>query len=70
MNLAEKIIETIKDLPELKRIEVFDFLEFLQSKTEKQENLTWKGFSLTSAMRGMEDEQSPYSLNDLKESFT
>jgi hypothetical protein len=28
------------------------------------------GLSLFSAMRGMEDEQTPYSLADLKESFS
>jgi hypothetical protein len=44
-------------LPESKQIEILDFIE-------------WADFSLSSAMRGMEDEQAPYSLNDLKESFS
>ena len=57
MSLADKIIKNVKALPESKQIEILDFIE-------------WADFSLSSAMRGMEDEQAPYSLNDLKESFS
>jgi len=57
-------------LPELKQIEVLDFIEYLKLKTERQENIDWSTLSLSSAMRGMENEQSHYSLNDLKESFS
>lgn len=35
----------------------------------KVDEKTWSDFSLSSAMRGMEDETSLYSLADLKESF-
>ena len=70
MSLTNKIINNIKELPELKQIEVLDFIEYLKLKTERQENIEWSTLSLSSAMRGMENEQSHYSLNDLKESFS
>ena len=70
MSLADKIIKNVKALPESKQIEVLDFIEYLRVKTERQANIEWTDFSLSSAMRGMEDEQAPYSLNDLKESFS
>jgi uncharacterized protein DUF2281 len=70
MSLANKIINKVKELPELKQIEVLDFIEYLKLKTERQENIDWSTLSLSSAMRGMENEQSHYSLNDLKESFS
>jgi hypothetical protein len=70
MSLADKIIKNVKTLPESKQIEILDFIEYLRVKTERQANIEWTDFSLSSAMRGMEDEQAPYSLNDLKESFS
>ncbi len=69
MSIAERINVTVKRLPELKQIEVLNFVEYLQSWTEKEENKDWNGLSLSSAMRGMEDEHSPCSTNGLKESF-
>jgi hypothetical protein len=65
MSLADKIINNIKTLPESKQIEVLDFIEYLKIKTARQENTGWSNFSLSSAMRGLEKEESPYSLNDL-----
>ena len=70
MSLADKIIENVKRLPESKQVEVLDFIEYLRLKTERQENIKWSILSLTSAMRGMENEESYYSLDDLKESFS
>ncbi|MCL4322099.1 MAG: DUF2281 domain-containing protein [Deltaproteobacteria bacterium] len=67
MNLSEKIIEKVKSLPESKQAEVLDFIEFLHYRTSPTE---WADFSLSSAMRGMENENSLYSLNDIKESFS
>ncbi len=69
MSIAERININVKRLPESKQIEVLDFVEYLQSRTEKEEYKAWGDLSLSSAMRGLEDEQSPYSTNDLKESF-
>jgi hypothetical protein len=70
MSLADKIINNVRTLPESKQIEVLDFIEYLRVKTERQENTGWSDFSLSSAMRGMENEESPYSLKDLRESFS
>jgi len=70
MSLAERIIQNVKTLPKSKQIEVLDFVEYLRLRTEKEENIEWIDLSLSSAMRGMEDEESPYSLNDLKETFS
>ena len=70
MSLADKIINNVRALPESKQIEVLDFIEYLRAKTDRQEDTGRSDFSLSSAMRGMENEESPYSLNDLKESFS
>jgi hypothetical protein len=67
MSLEEKIIRQVHELPESKKSEVLDFVEYLKAKTEEKE---WSGFSLASAMRGMEDEDSLYSLHDLREVFS
>jgi len=70
MSLEEKIIQHVYELPEAEKSEVLDFIEYLKAKIKKKESRDWAEFSLSSAMRGMEDEPSPYSLNDLKESFS
>jgi len=69
MSLEENIIKHIHELPESGKVEVLDFIEYLQSKADKKERKNWSNFSLSSAMRGMEEVQTPYSLKDLKESF-
>jgi hypothetical protein len=67
ISLSQKIIEAVKSLPESKQAEVLDFIEYLRFKTAASE---WNGFSLSSAMQGMENEISLYSLSDIKESFS
>ena len=67
MSLEEKIIQYVHELPEAKKAEVLDFVEYLRTKAEER---IWSDFSLSSAMQGMENEIAPYSLEDLKESFT
>jgi len=67
MNLEKKIIHHIHELPESKKAQVLDFIEYLMNKADDAD---CAGFSLSSAMRGMEEEPSPYSLEDLKESFS
>ena len=69
MNISEKIIENINTLPESKQMEVFDFMEYLKQKTEKEADQSWSELSVLSAMRGMETEESPYSEEDLKEKY-
>ena len=70
MSLEETIIKHIHALPEFEQTEVLNFIEYLQIKAGKRERKDWADLSLSSAMRGMEDEQTPYSLEDLKETFT
>jgi hypothetical protein len=67
MNLDEKIIQQIHDLPDHKKAEVLDFVQYLRTKNEE---LAWAELSLGSALHGMEDDSTPYSLDDLKESFS
>ena len=69
MNLSEKILKTVASLPISKQLEVLDFVEYLKIKTEKEESSNWNSFSITSAMRGMENEESNYSITDLKETY-
>jgi len=64
MNLGDKIIRYIEELPESKKAEVLDFVEYLKNKTDER---SWSDFSLSSAMKGMEKEDSIYSLKDIKE---
>ena len=66
MSLEEQIIQQIHELPESKKAEVLDFVEYLKARGEERD---WPLLSLSSAMRGMEDEAAPYSVDDLKESF-
>ena len=73
MTTSEIIIQQLKSLPEPEQREVLDFVEFLkfrrQKPTGRGEDVSWSEFSLASAMRGMEEEETPYTLNDVKESF-
>ena len=74
MTLSEKIIQHIQNLPDTLQAEVLDFVEYLESKAEKGkediEEKEWSDISLSFAMRGIEDEHSPYALDDLKENFS
>jgi hypothetical protein len=73
MTLTEKILKHVKDLPEPFQAEVLDFIEYLESKAAQSKGdiseTEWSELSLSFAMRGIEDESSPYSLDDLKERF-
>jgi hypothetical protein len=69
MNLSEKILKSVASLPISKQLEVLDFVEYLKIKTEKEESSNWSSFSISSAMRGMENEESNYSVTDLKETY-
>jgi hypothetical protein len=55
------------ELPESKKAEVLGFMEYLRAKAEERD---WSEFSSASAMSGMENEVSPYSFDDIKESFS
>ncbi|MBI4412304.1 MAG: DUF2281 domain-containing protein [Deltaproteobacteria bacterium] len=74
MTLAEKILHKLEKLPKPVQTEVLDFVEFLNSRKKQDSEAMekeWSAFSLSSAMRGMEDENIPeYDLPDLKEKFS
>ena len=73
MTTAQSITRHLQDLPEAAQREVLDFVEFLRSRREdrvlRDGDVSWSHFSLASAMRGMEDEATPYTSADLKDSF-
>ncbi len=70
MTLDEKIRYYIQNLPRPFQEELLDFIEYLMLKAEQQEKQEWDSLSLSSAMRGMEDESSLYTLSDIKVAFT
>ncbi len=69
MMLNEKIQEYIQKLPPSLQQEVMDYLEFLIAKTEREDK-EWSRFSLSSAIRGMEDEPELYTVADLKVKYS
>jgi len=75
MTTLENIHQYAQMLPDSLQQEVLDFVRFLlfkreQEITPEQDDMEWSNFSLASAMRGMEDEDTPvYTTDDLKEVF-
>jgi hypothetical protein len=75
MILSERIQQYVQRLPASFQAEVLDFVEYLAAKAERemaqQEKRNWSSLSLSSAMRGMEDEDTPpYTPSDLKVVFS
>jgi hypothetical protein len=74
MSTVEETIRLMKSLPEKLQAEVRDFVEFLGARgdgMDVEQDQDWMNLSLASAMRGMENEESPtYSPSDLKEVFS
>ncbi|MEJ2585998.1 MAG: DUF2281 domain-containing protein [Deltaproteobacteria bacterium] len=69
MDTIEKIIGELKSIPESDQAEVLDFVERLKAKKTSQDS-EWSEFSLKSAMRGIEEEPTPYGIEDIKERFS
>lgn len=69
MSLAEKIIEKVNSLPDDKQSEILDFIDSLSKKVKEEGKKEWNKFSLESAMRGLEAEESLYTLEDIKEKY-
>jgi len=67
MSTAEQIIQKIATLRPEKQSEVLEFVEFLKEKEKRNEENTLREASLSSAMRGMEDEESLYTESDVIE---
>ena len=69
VSTAESIFEKTKTLPGPLQNEVLNFVEFLQKKQAPPED-DWPALSLTTALRGIEDEEWPaYSESDLVEKW-
>lgn len=70
MTVAELIAQHLRRLPESVQAEVLDFVRGLASEAcGADQGAQWSAYSLSSAMRGMADEPSLYSLDDLREVF-
>ena len=71
MAVADRILHHLESLPESVQAQVLDFVEYLrwrvQTGRESNEEAGWPAFSLAQAMRGLEDEPSPYSTDDIRE---
>lgn len=75
MAIAEQIQHYLERLPSSFQAEVLDFVEYLIAKTERdtsrREASAWCELSLASAMRGMEEEETPaYTTEDLRVVFS
>jgi hypothetical protein len=75
MALTDKIQEGVQQLPTTLHAEMIDFVEYFLARAKREssehEEGLWSNLSLTFAMRGMEDEDSPqYSKADLKVIFS
>ena len=74
MGYAE-LIKTLQALPEDKRAEVFDFVEYLASRygvgdpSEEWTDSAFFEFTFAQAMRGLEDDPVEYDSDDLRERF-
>ena len=73
MNTVEKIVEHLRTMPDSERNEVLDFVEHLRTSARRRKqseaDSQWGQFSLESAMRGIEEEPSPYGMEDMREKF-
>ncbi len=75
MQVSEKVEKYVAALPPPLQDEVLHFAEYLLARTEdevsRQKIKAWMLLSLSSAMQGMEDEESvSYSLSDVKVHFS
>ncbi|RPI13535.1 MAG: hypothetical protein EHM58_18280 [Ignavibacteriae bacterium] len=67
MTTVQKINNEIKDLPVSVQEKVLQYVESL--RREKEEDDAWLDFSLSQAMKGIEDDEINYDENDLKEKW-
>ena len=70
MTTPEKIVESLKTMPESAQTDVLDYIEYLKSREERGGNgCQWTQFPLESAMRGIAEEPTSYEVQDIKEKF-
>jgi hypothetical protein len=67
VTLDDRIMQSVRKLPESKKAEVLDFAEFLWARIE---DIEWSEMSMLSAFRGMEDDEVEYTEDDLKEKYS
>lgn len=75
MTTVENIDQYVQMLPDALQQEVLDFVKYLLFKREQyvpqNDELEWSNLSLSLAMRGMEEEETPdYTTEDLQEFFS
>jgi len=69
MQLADRIRDQVKELPDEVQREVLEFVEYLAHKV-RDDDATWFDLSLESAVRGLEDETWPeYGDDDFVEKW-
>lgn len=74
MSTIEKINLHVRQLPRPLQVEVLNFVEFLASKLSggesRQTDVLWSQFSISQAMRDLEEEAGPvYDESDMKEKW-
>ena len=73
MSDIEKLIHTVEQLSTDLQAEVLHYAEYLwhkaQGANDDAESNEWSALSLAAALRGMENEDTDYTLADLKERF-
>ncbi len=69
MNHVNAIMAHLTKLPTSRQTEVLDYVEFLEQKISKKnsDDENFSHFSLTNALKGMEDDKLEYHLSDIKE---
>lgn len=75
MVLSERIQKYVQRLPSSFQVEVLHFVEYLAAQAEEEtiaeEREVWSTFSLSFAMRDIEDEEQPvYTTSDLRVTFS
>ena len=67
--MADTVHQFIERLPATLQAEVLDFAKYLLFRAERDED-DWSRSSLAMAMRGMEEEDSPYTMDDLRGTYS
>jgi hypothetical protein len=74
MTTMRKIMTQLNSMPDSAQHEVLDFVEFLLQRRSnhafREDDLSWTEYSLAAALRGMEDEETPYAISDLKKTIS
>ena len=69
MGTVEKIASEVSRLEPSEQAEVLNFVEFLKKKHARKDGEGFYEFSLSNAMRGVEEEPDLYSAEDIRASF-